>query len=489
MPRRPSHPQRSARRTLALAGSLALSLVVLAGCLEEDVVTPTLRDASARLESLGAPGSAVPGDEFRMGEYRAVIAALRPVASEGNEAQNAAAALMIARAEQGLAELPAIELAQVNRKLYDLAAELRGELNVWNSLNSLAETAASFSPETELGELNAKIQERDAAIQAAQEASAKVQARVTELESLAQQAADAGAELRQDETELRTRATAMNPIEAQPLHEQAAKVRREADAFEMKAEQLLAQADTIRPEITDATLEVEKLTQQRDLLVASTKDVAAKGVEGREEAKQLRAQAADVAKRIEGVAGRMESLRTGEATEKLEAVKTAYGSALSSAGRARQGDRTAASLASAEIQQQLGNALGTHAQSLAFAADVLEGAANARAALPGAGTVQSTASGFRTLAVSTRAAAVESLVAARDAYSGAGLRAEESERIERVSSEISAMIVSLGGPAPEAPVEESFEEAPAEDSFEEAPTDETEEAPAEDAGDPESGEG
>lgn len=485
----PRFAHRTARRTLALAGTMALSLGVLAGCLEEDVVTPTLRDASSRLESLGAPGSAVPGDEFRMTEYRAVISALRPVASEGNEAQNAAAALMIARAEQGLAELPLIELSQVNQRLYDLAAELRGELNVWNTLNSLAETSASFSPEAELAELNTKIQERDAAIGAAQEASAKVQARVTELETQAEEAADAGVELRQQETELRSRATAMNPIEAQPLHEQAAKVRREADAFEMKAEQLLAQADTIRPEITDAQLEVDKLTQQRDLLVQSTKEVAAKGVEGREEAKQLREQAAGVAKRIEGVVGRMETLRAGELTEKLEAAKSAYGSALSSAGRARQGDRASASLASAEIQQQLGNALGTHARALAFAAEVLEGAASARATLPGAGVVQSTASGYRTLAEGTRAAAVESLIAAREAYSGAGLRAEESERIERVSAEISAMIVSLGGPAPEVPVEESFDEEPAQDSFEDEPMDEFEEAPAEDAGEPESGEG
>ena len=162
MPRSLSHNRKPSIR---FAGALiAASLSFATGCLEEDKVTPALREASARLEALGAPGTAVPGDEFRMSEYRAAIGILRPIASDGSDVQNASAALMIARAEMGLAEIPAAELADVNQRLYDLAADARGELDVWKKLNSLADTAASFNPEEELAKINTKIQQRDAEI-------------------------------------------------------------------------------------------------------------------------------------------------------------------------------------------------------------------------------------------------------------------------------------------------------------------------------------
>lgn len=477
--------QTSARLSLAL---LAASLALTSGCLEKDEVTPALRDASARLESLGAPGSAVPGDEFRMKEYREAIGTLQKVSSQGTDVQNAAAALMIARAQMGLAELPASELAQLNQKLYDQAAELRGELEVWSKLNSLADTAVSFNPDAELGEINAKIQEREAAIQAERDATALVEKRVAELEQLANQALEAGGELRIQETDIRDRANAMDPVEAQPLHEQAAKVRREADAQEMKAEQFMAQADTIRPEITDHQLEIDRLTKQRDQLVASTQELAAKGVEGREEAKKLREQAKVVAERLSGVVSQMEALRTSEGSAKLEAVKTAYQTALSSVGKARTGDRNGAALASAEIQQTLGNTLGTHAAAASFAAEVLNQAANARTPLPGVGAIQTASSNFASHAESTRKEAVDALIAARDSFSGAGLRAEDAERVERLTVEINTMIEALGGPAVEP--EPVIEDEPAvdEESYEEEPATDDEAAPMDDEN-AESGEG
>ena len=87
MPRSLSHNRKPSIR---FAGALiAASLSFATGCLEEDKVTPALREASARLEALGAPGTAVPGDEFRMSEYRAAIGILRPIASDGSDVQNA----------------------------------------------------------------------------------------------------------------------------------------------------------------------------------------------------------------------------------------------------------------------------------------------------------------------------------------------------------------------------------------------------------------
>ena len=487
MPRSLSHNRKP---TFRLAGALiAASLAFATGCLEEDEVTPALRDASARLQALGAPGTAVPGDEFRMKEYREAINTLKGVASKGSDVQNASASLMIARAEMGLAELPAAELAQRNQRRYDLAADARGELDVWNKLNSLADTAASFNPEQELGQINGKIQQRDAEIKTERDATAKVEKRVAELEQLADQASQSGGELRIQETELRDRANAMNPVEAQSLHEQAAQVRREADALEMKAEQFMAQADTIRPEITDHQLEIDRLTKQRDQLVASTQSLAAKAVEGREEAKQLRTQAAAAAERLGKVIGELESLRTGDALSKLDAAKSAYETAIASAGRARSGDRAGASLATAEIQQTLGNTLASHASAAGFVADILNQAANARTPLPNINTIQSAASGYSSHAESVQSKAVETLISARESFGQAGVRGDEAERIERVTADISTMIESLGGPAAEPEVQEDAQDESFEDdSYDDEPATDEESTPV-DAEDPEAGEG
>lgn len=453
----------SARNTRArIAGAILLAgLAVLPGCLEEDEVSPALKEASGILKALGAPGAGVPGDEFREREYREAIDLLKPVANAGSDVQNAAAALMMARAEFGLAEPKMQGVTAVDSKLYDLVAALRAEHTEWSSLNSLAETAESFDPSSEQAEINAKIQEREEAITKEQQAADSVKNRVAELEAQAQDAADQAEALRIREQEIRNQTATLSARDALPLHEEAAKLRREADAFEVTAETLLSQAETIRPEIIDHDLEIDRLTQQRDLLVASAQEVAGKAVEGRNEAKELREQASKTAERISKLVGQLEELRSGEAQVALDEVKKALEAAASSAGRARAGDRSGSQLAVGEIQQALGNSLASHSLTLEYASTVLNQVSNARAPLPSRSTIQNVYSSFASNAESIKAEALEAYVAAADAFEGASLKGEASDRIDTVKNEIAKTIETLGGPAAagdDAPVDAPIED-------------------------------
>ena len=119
---------------------------------------------------------------------------------------------------------------------------------------------------------------------------------------------------------------------------------------------------------------------------------------------------------------------------------------------------------------------------------MLSQAANARTPLPGVGAIQTASSNFASHAESTRKEAVDALIAARDSFSGAGLRAEDAERVERLTVEINAMIEALGGPAVEPEPAYEDESAVDEESYEEEPATDDEAAPMDDEN-AESGEG
>ncbi|GAB5496915.1 MAG: hypothetical protein Phyf2KO_19950 [Phycisphaerales bacterium] len=467
MSRTNSHT-RNARARISAAILLA-GLAVMPGCLEEDEVSPALKEASGILEALGAPGAGVPGDEFREREYREAINILKPIASSGSDAQNAAAALMMSRAEFGLAEPKLEVVTEVDAQMYALVSALRAEYTEWSSLNSLAETAESFDPAPEQSDINAKIQEREQSIAEAQQSAESVKARVAELEAQAKDASDQAAALRVREQELRNQTATLSAREALPLHEEAAKLRRDADTFEVTAETLLSQAETIRPEIIDQDLEVERLTQQRDLLVASAQEVAAKAVEGRDEAAKLREQAAKTASRISNLVQQLESMRTGAAQAATDEVRSSLETAASSAGRARSADRLGAQLATGEIQQALGTSLAAHSAALRHAATVLNQIANARAPLPTQSAITGAMNSFTGAADTVQAEALEAFIAAADAYESASLRGEASDRIDKVKAEIAETIEALGGPsaepAQEAPVD--VDNSGAQDSLEE----------------------
>jgi len=437
---------RHARTTLSVV-LVACGLAFTTGCLEEDEVTPALKVAAQQLEALGAPGSSVPGDEFRLGEYRNVIATLKPVASAGTKVQNAEASLMIARAQFGLSEPTAASLNDLNQRLYHRASELRSEHAEWATLSSLAETAESFDPSAEQAQINEKIQDRDAAIAAEQVELEAVKVRVAELEQLAQQAMASAGELRIKEEQQRSDAGKLSAREALPFHEQAAEFRREADAFEVDAEMQMAIADTIRPEINDHEVEINRLTSQRDLLVANSQEVAAKAVEGRNESKGLREQAEATAQRVDRVVSEIESLRTGEAQTAFEAMTEAYDTAASSAGRASSGNRSGSNLAKGEIRQSQGILAGAHASTLEFVASVLNQAAQTRTPLPNSGTIASVSASMQSDADARKAAALETFTEARDAFEGASLRGEASDQIDSVITELNKVIESLGGPS------------------------------------------
>ena len=458
--------QTSHAKAVLAALTLCSGLTAAPGCFSEDTVTPALKAAATRLEALGAPGTGVPGDEFRISEYTAAVTTLRPIAAAGTDAQNAAAALMIARAQVGLAEPAATSINTANQDLHALVSELRSAGSEWATLNSLAETAASFDPSQEQSQINERIQQRDATVAAARKASETVKAQVAELEQLARQASQNASDLRVQEEQLRGDAAKLSAQEALPLHKQAAKVRREADAYEVISERHLAKAATIRPEIQDHELEINRLTQQRDLLVASSQEVAAKAVQGRNEAAKLREQAAETAQRLDRLVSKINAFRRGEIKTALDAVTEAYSTAAASAGSARAGDRSGSQLAVGEIQQTLGNLLSVHASTLEFAALALSQIAETRTPLPNADTVAAAATSMRADANMAKANALAAFTAARDGFDGASLSGEASDRINAVKSDLENAIRSLttDPQSPEGTPEDVSESGPADDA-------------------------
>ena len=441
------HPTtRSSRLSRLTVGLLCLGVTVLplSGCLEDDKLGEAIEQVSGKLEALAAPGTAVPGDQLRTSTYEEAIRTLRPLLTEGSAAQQAAAHLLIARSEFGLASEPAANVVALHGEASSMLGEIRAKQGSLIRLEALAQAAASFEPSTELAELRGRIDERTAGIAAEQTRLAEVQSRVDALDQQAAQADEQANQLRVQESGIRDEAMSMPAPDALPLFKQAAELREQADTLGANAERLRAQADVIRPEINEINEEIARLTEQRRLFEESIENLMAEQERTQRESQSLISQAGEVRNSITSIAGELEGLVSTQIIKAYDDAMSSFEAAGSSARRAASGNRTPARLLSAEVNQTRGGLAAAQADMLGTVAATLRAAELTQAA-----------DRIAALADETANTARQALSDARSDYESAGVRGDSADRIDAV---IARLNETLGTEEPEAPIEESSED-------------------------------
>ncbi len=440
---------RTPRLSVALA-SLCLAAAAVTGCIEEDPLGPAIGQVSLELESLAAPGTAIPGTKMRNDTYNRAISTLRPLVGEGTPAQKADAWLLIARSELGLAADQVAEAVDARSELAAAVAGIRAEVVAYRQMAARAAAAESFDPGDEIAELQGKISERVAATEQVRSEMEAVQKQIADLEALERDAREAAEEHRRAEASLRTEMMSLSAQEALPLATQAAEQRSRADDLSAEADRRAAEAAVLRPLISEFEGEIDRLAEQRRLLEESIASLNAQREATAAEAAGYRARADEIASRAIASIAEANAYRTGPLQQSHEAAVAGLEAAAESAAKATA-RRTGSGMLAAEILHTLGGTALAQADAIEGFGRVIAETID-DAGISGGG-ISSTLATVAADAQAARQAGEEALRRAVDRYQSAGVSGEGADRIDDVVASINAMLGTPETPEDDQPTE------------------------------------
>jgi predicted nucleic acid-binding Zn-ribbon protein len=418
-------------RPASLILALPACALLLLGC-EEDPASEAIRDANVKLTAL----TNISGD-YAETTYSSVIQNLRTASNQGSDAQKAAAQLLIARAEFGLAAKPARQAAEAEAAAADSLREIRSVLGEYLTIKSLADANASYSPGEDLAEIDEEIEAKAREIDQARAAKAEIDQRVQQLRDQAARLREQADELRLQERDMRDAVLAAETAAiAAELMVETQRIRREADAFDVDASKLEARADQIAPESTLQQREIDKLTRQQELLSAARAETVERGETSQQMARDLREKASQAAAELADLASELETLREQTLAPAVERAIAAYGKARSAANQARtfsrglRGDASGAIIG--EAQHAIGDLAAAHATGLEAYIDTF--AAIGDTSIEGAGGYASRADQAKEAYRNWLMQAAEAYADAAGAFGGAeeGLGAELTKTADRL---------------------------------------------------------
>lgn len=426
------------RRLIIVAGLAASTL--LAGCDRDTATSRAVDDARMQLLAMSS-GETLTPPGHRAAVYQNVLTQLRPVASQGTSSQNAAASLLIAQVQAGLAEAPMGAAAELEAQTLHGMNEVRSMLSQWLVLNAAATAAASYDPAPELNSIQQQIRAGQQRISEADAAKAEVEARTADLRQQAQKKLQDARSLRQESARLRQQVANQTATEGEQTLMKAREIVRRADAMEVEAAELDARAEQIEPQIVEATTRAEGVRTQLEALEAATREVQQRGREAVSEAQEARKSAADVASELHAALQELEKLRSGELAQQYEAAINGYQESAASARKALSENRVAANLAIGTAQQAIGALQWGRSHGMAFYDETLSALAEAKPALPQAQQYRQMTQRTATARQEALDAATEAFSAAFDAYKAAGA----GDRMDRVNAALGLIVSTTSG--------------------------------------------
>ncbi len=419
-------------------GAVAAGVVLLAGvggCGESDPAAEAVRVAAMQMETLSLTGAnPAPSREHRLETFRQIVSRLQPHTGGEAGGTKSAANLLMARAQAGLAGMKFEELADAQRRTLDAITSIRGLLDRYLNAQVMVTALEQYDPGPELAELDDRIRSRDEEIAEVLRQKQALEKELSGLEARAAAELEKARAQRMEETSLRQQAVNARAVEQAALIEQAAEHKRVADAHDKEASLLRAQITQRAPEVGEFETLIGRLTEQRRLLDEAKAEVQARAKAKAERAAEARAAAMQAAEEIKKRLASLDELRqpveglTKEVTEGYQSAARAC-TAAGSIGEARLGV--------ASNQHALADVLALRAQTERAYAKLLRDLADATPSLSGIADLRARADGAEQKAIDLAAKAAEALNEAKDAYTNAGSRAEETrQRLESLNQKL-----------------------------------------------------
>lgn len=443
MPRTSGDVRRAAK--WASAVTLSLLAVALVGCQGEDSGAAELSQVERELATLHPGGSAAAPSAQRQAVYTRSIATLEKVARSGDNAQQSAANLLIARTQAGLAQINADEAAQIEKRLLDRATRLRAVYGFALSRNAFAAALATVDTAPERATLETAIAQVDQRQTEAQRIRSGLQRKTDQLSADAQERSRSAKAIRVQAGSLSSKAIGSSAVEAAKLTASAYELQRKAARDEVESARLTAQIEKITPRIAEQDLLLTSLRQERAQLADAKARVDQRTQDASQQRQLALADAQLAVKKAGDALDSMEEIRTGPLAQAWsEALKHAQDSA-AAAGRIRSMDRAAAAIVLGDAQQRLGEIHLATARSLDRWLHLLD---SLRDSDPGT----SLADRFGEIRARVESELAQATKSTRDAfeqaigsYQGASVREQDvRDRLVRIQQSLQAIIKAPG---------------------------------------------
>lgn len=428
----PARRLSGASRLVRTAGILLVVGLTLTACESEDRVEATIREASGKLVALMPASMPPPGPVDAAAQLESIVRSLSNL-SGARPSQQAAASLLVSRANVGLGLIPSGQTADLEQQRSQLLSTISVNLNQWTALKGHEVALLDFDPQQELADLDRQISELNRQVTEERAAKAALEKQVADLRAASNAAMAKARELRLLQSQLEQRVASVSAVEGAALMRQALEHRRTADGHEAQAADIEAQSASIAPEIPAVQLTIDRLLGQITLLEEGKAQVNRRAALKRERATASNSEAQQVATSIADAVAQVRALHPGDLATKYEDAERFLRAAVTAADRAASVSRAEAAVAKGEALHALGGTLAAKAQGLGAVAETLSRLGEATPALPQAAQYASAAQEYQAFASDARAAAAEALKGAVDAFRTASLPGDAGASLDRLS--------------------------------------------------------
>jgi len=424
------------------------SVAPFAACDRNDQTAKAVKQAGRDVHMIGGGGGPAASPQFERTKYSEAIATLTPVAGEGLAEEQAAALVIMAQSQMGLAAEPAGAAAGAERECLDRMTVIRSLLGDWLTANARAAALDEFDPGPALAEIGKTIAEKDKNIEEQRAVKATLDAQIADLRAQAAQNASGAQNEENQYALLKGRASKLRPTEAEPLVREAAAHKKTSDELRNAGALLEARADQIARRAAEAQLLIDQYTNQRANLDTTGRSFRDKLAASKTESSAARADAAKSAGRIDELVTELRALRSGPLTEAADGALKNYRAAASSAAKAAQGDQNGGSkLTVGAAQQAMGDLAWGRAQGHAAYSQLLGSLASAAPALPKSAEYAKEAADASAARQESLTAAKEAYEAAQSAYASVRARGEAKDHLDQLAKSLEGLAKVASGDA------------------------------------------
>ncbi len=436
------------RTRAAIYAALAGACLPLAACDRNDQTSQAVKQAGREVHMIGGGGGPAATPQFERAQYNEAISTLTPVADRGLPEEQAAALVIMAQSQMGLAAEPAGAAASAERECLDRMTVIRSLLGDWLTANARAAALDEFDPGPALADIATSVEEKTKKIAEQQKTKAELDARIADLTSqAAQKASEAKAEEDQY-AQLKQRAAGLRPTDAEPLVRQAAVHKKKSDELRNAGALLEARAAQIARQAAESQLLIDQFSNQKANFEATAQSFRQKLENSKKEAASARADAAKSAGAIDALVAELRTLRAGPLTEAADNALKNYRTAASTAGKAAQGDQNGGSkLTVGAAQQAIADLHWARAQGNAAYAQLLESLANAAPSLPKSAEYAKEATEVAAARKESLDAAKEAYESAQNAYGAVRARGDAKDRLDQLARSLEGLAKVASGDA------------------------------------------
>lgn len=375
-----------------------------------------------------------------------------PIQSE-KPSQQAAALLLVSRAQGGLAEMQSKEQVEKESALLNQVAVVRSAIEEWTALSALARGFESYDPANDIADLRQKIETKRQELGTLTQQKSAMDAKIADLTARASAATAAADGERSREAEVRARMSGASETQRAALLQEATIIKRAGDAQEREAANLLAEAAKDQPAAEVLQRQVSLAQEQIRLNEENIQGLEARATKGREAASKARQDAGQAQQRLSKLVADAKALRTNADGPANEAIRL-YEQALGGAKKAQTAlsdpqSKGAASAAIGGFSQSIGDVHAARSRGLFQFSLVLKSAASGEFALPESSTYGSEADALLQQSKDARKSAYESYTEALNAFEKAGLK-DRAEEVKKKLEQLAALFNDNKQPAGDA---------------------------------------